>query len=127
MVTRRPTRGEDPDVEAPEDPRVVPDSVQYNPSFILQTIMELQKTQGGLTEAIRLMTQAVERQTQQLGKIDDLRVGVGKLETKVEALGVGSVGECFTCETHAPRIASRIRQCATCAICIARFSPLRMG
>jgi hypothetical protein len=54
--------------------------------FTLRMIMDLQRSHGTLTEAIRGLTEAVTRQHQQLGKIDDLRVSVGKLETSVATL-----------------------------------------
>jgi hypothetical protein len=48
--------------------------------------MDLQRTIGGTTEAIRLLTLGLDRQSTQLGKIDDLRVDIGKIETQLNGL-----------------------------------------
>lgn len=52
---------------------------------MLQTMLEMTRSQGAITEAIKSLQITVERLLVKMDKVDDLRVAVGKLETSVTA------------------------------------------
>lgn len=85
-----PSRGQDPEsgrVDVPSPSRDVPSPERsdrdHPDSWTLQAILGIKETQGATTEAIKNLTTAVDRLGVQLGKIDDLRIDVAKIDTKV--------------------------------------------
>lgn len=77
--TTRPAVASPPyNVESPDRPH--PDS------FMLQTMMEMTRSQGTLTEAVRGLQAAIDRLSIKMEKIDDLRVAVGKVESATQTL-----------------------------------------
>jgi hypothetical protein len=78
----------DPRKEAPQQPPIqssTPISPMVDHSFTLQAIMELQKSVGQLTEAVNTTRLALEKQNQQLGKIEEK---VSSITHKLYAAGV---------------------------------------
>lgn len=69
------------DVQSPEGrDRDHPDS------WTLQAVMGIKETQGATTEAIKNLGASVSRMENHLLKFDDLRVEVGKLDTRLASL-----------------------------------------
>ncbi len=56
-------------------------------SFMYQMMMDVKKSQGAIEQSLTSLTSAVDKQGQQMGKIDDIRVEVGRMSTMLEQLG----------------------------------------
>jgi len=107
---------------------VTPTTPMLDHSFTLQAILELKGSQGAVTQAISNLTDAINRQDKQLGKIDDLRVEVGKIDTNISNLtdrlgkAEGKLSEIKTWITGAGAIIAFIVVCLGIA---AKFLPLQ--
>ena len=84
---RRPQTGRTPtpppavEVESPEAARSHPDS------FLYKLMLDVHREQGATGQALSHLTSMVERQGQQMGRVDDLRVEVAKLGETIAQLG----------------------------------------
>lgn len=61
-----------------------PDNHPHGSSFILQTIMELQKSHGALTQSVADLAKMIDQKMQKLDKIEDIRVEIKGLSTTLQ-------------------------------------------
>jgi hypothetical protein len=61
-----------------------PSDVGRGPSFVLQTIMEIQKANGILQQSIISLNSDLDRKLSKLDKIDDIRIDIVKIQTEFE-------------------------------------------
>lgn len=64
-----------------DDPRT-----PSGPNFALQMIMDLTRAQTTVTQNLAALSKSVEKQGDKLGRIDDLRVDIKELSTKLGSL-----------------------------------------
>lgn len=50
-------------------------------------MLDVQRDQGAVEQALTHLTSAIDKQGQQMGKIDDLRVEIGRMSMALEHLG----------------------------------------
>jgi hypothetical protein len=85
MPEKRQSTGR-PDVPSPRVDVGSPDDRPHPDSFMLQTMMDITRAQGATTEALTNLKSSVDKLTDKLDKVDDLRVSVGKIETSLTNL-----------------------------------------
>jgi len=56
-------------------------------NFMYRMLVDVHKAQGATEQALAHLTSAIDKQGQQMGKIDDIRVDVGRISTMLEQLG----------------------------------------
>lgn len=75
------------DIVAPDADFVTDDPrTPSGPNFALQMIMDLTRAQAAVTQNLAALSKSVEKQGDKLGRIDDLRVDIKELSTKLGAL-----------------------------------------
>jgi len=95
MVARRSSAGQVP-VPPPDIVVESPDSAHSHPdTFVYRILLDVQKSQGATEQAMSHLVSAIERQGQQIAKVEDLRVDVARMAEVLAQLGrdVGSAKE----------------------------------
>lgn len=85
MVARRPATGQ-PAVPSPQVAVGSPDDRPHPDSFMLQTMMEMTRSQGAITEAIKALQLSVDKLSAKIDKTDELKVSMAKVEANVGTL-----------------------------------------
>lgn len=86
MTNRRTSRGKEPITPADINDSVTPQNYIGNDhSFTLQTIMELQKSNGQLIESVNSLRITIETQNSKLKNIED---GLTSVNQKIYAAGI---------------------------------------
>lgn len=83
----RPRVQKEAEVVAPDADFITDDPrTPSGPNFALQMVMDLTRAQTAVTQNLAALSKSVEKQGDKLGRIDDLRVDIKELSTKVGAL-----------------------------------------